>query len=685
MEQFQGIVEHFMAQLPQWEAYCDTPDPHAQPLPAPWNTKLDMFEKMMVLRCMRLDMMVPAVQNFVEAQMGRQFVEPPLFDLASSYADSHCCIPLLFVLTPGSDPMGTLLKFADDQGFGSSRLFSLSLGQGQGPIAVKLIDEGVRSGTWVVLQNCHLAKSWMPMLEKICEGFTPDSTHPDFRLWLTSYPADHFPVYVLQNGVKMTNEPPQGLRANIARSYQSDPINDPEWFEGNKQPEVFKKLLFALCFFHAVVQERRQFGPLGWNIRYEFNETDLRISVTQLYMFLNEYDDVQFVALRYLTGECNYGGRVTDDWDRRCLNTILNKFYNPDAIGDQKYCLDPTGTYYIPTLREHADFVAFARSLPAATPPSVFGFHSNADITKHFREAEELLDTAVLTQDTAAAGGAGATPEQQALAVAEGVLARLPAAVLRGRARAAGAAPLAVVVVQEAARYERLVAVVRSSSRAVIGAVQGVSVLNDITEEVLTSMVRGRVPALWAAKSYPSLKPLAAYFNDLLARLEFLQHWHEYGPPAVFWLSGFYFPQAFLTAAQQSYARKYRIPIDQLAFHYEVQRSLTLEEPPEEGVYIRGLFMEGARWNMDDYIVDESLPKVLYDDFPPVWLVPLRREDVPAGELYHCPLYKTGARRGELSTTGHSTNYILYMRLPTARAPDHWIMRGVALLTQLPF
>ena len=167
----------------------------------------------------------------------------------------------------------------------------------------------------------------------MCEGqIKASSVHPDFRLWLTSYPSDIFPISILENGVKMTSEAPKGLRAGLLRTYLSDPVCNGDFFAGCAKDPQFRKLLFGLAFFHSIIQERRKFGPIGWNIPYEFNENDLRISVRQLRMFLDEYDAIPYDTLQYTCGECNYGGKVTDGHDRHTLSTILQQYYVPGIL-----------------------------------------------------------------------------------------------------------------------------------------------------------------------------------------------------------------------------------------------------------------------------------------------------------------------------------------------------------------
>eukprot|EP00842_Homolaphlyctis_polyrhiza_P003881 jgi/Hompol1/4494/HPOL_003652-RA len=587
---FKGFIHEF--KLSDWKQILESNDLHDVPFPGKWNS-LNEFQKLLVVRSLRSEKIVPSVQDFVKAKLGHKFIEPPTFDLAGSYEDSNNRSPLIFILSPGVDPMAQLLKFADDKGFGGLKCQSISLGQGQGPIAANMIREAQKGGTWVVLQNCHLAVSWLGALEKIVDDMASGaSVHKDFRLWLTSYPSPKFPSSILQIGVKMTNEPPKGIKANILKSYLSDPISDEKFFGACKKPAEWEKLLFGLCTFHATVQERRNFGPLGWNIPYEFNESDLRISMRQLQMFLDEYVEIPFKAIIYLTGECNYGGRVTDDWDRRTLMNLLTTFYCPAIVEDNAYRFSPSGVYYAPPKAKYENYLEYIRSLPLNQSPEIFGIHDNGDIARQLAETRQLFESIIRTQESASGGSGGGTQKSSdeiLIEVSTDILARVPqpfnleTAIKKYPVNYNES--MNTVLIQEMIRFNKLINIVLVSLVNVQKAIKGLVVLSAELEEVCKSILVGRVPAMWASKSYPSLKPLGGYVNDLISRLKFFQTWLEQGCPKVFWMSGFFFTQSFITATLQNYARKYTIPIDELGLDFEVLSITTSDTAPADGVY----------------------------------------------------------------------------------------------------
>ncbi|BFZ08761.1 hypothetical protein BsWGS_11799 [Bradybaena similaris] len=692
LKTFKGLREHFASNVATWEEYYTSKEPHKAPMIEPWESKLNMFHKMMVQRSLRPDKITQAITEFVTDRLGKIFVQPPPFDLAKTFSDSNACSPLIFILSPGADPTMALLKYADDRGFGGKKFNSISLGQGQGPIAAKMIKQATEEGTWVLLQNCHLAVSWMNALEKTCEEFAPDNVAADFRLWLTSYPSPKFPVSVLQNGVKMTNEPPTGLRQNMLQSYLNDPISDDAFYTGcanHTKPEKdanFTKLLFGLCFFHALVQERRKFGPNGWNIAYGFNESDLRISVRQLQMFVNEYDEVPFAAITYMTGECNYGGRVTDDWDRRCLLTILGDFFCESLITDPNYKFSSSGNYHLPLRTDYENCVKFIKHLPVTQYPEVFGMHDNVDISRELAETRLLFESVLLTEGRGSGGSKGS---DAALAVvAADILGKLPkdfdieAAILKYPVTYMES--MNTVLVQEMERFNRLLVIIRSSLVSIQKALKGLVVMSSDLEALAGSLMLGKQPAMWAKRSYPSLKPLGGYINDFLERLRFLEKWFQVGKPEDFWVSGFFFTQAFLTGVMQNFARKYTIPIDKLAFDYEILPFDRMAKAPADGAYIYGLFLDGARWDQEKGHLEEQLPRVLNEAMPIIWLKPKLSVDIDRGpSRYICPIYKTSERKGVLSTTGHSTNFVIAIYLLCGSKPtQHWIKRACACLCQ---
>ncbi|KAI9189908.1 hypothetical protein H9P43_001341 [Blastocladiella emersonii ATCC 22665] len=703
---FAGLPDLITNHLAEWKALYDSQDPHRAVLPAGIEAKVSPMQRLLVVRAFRPDKLVLAIQDYVKLKMGQKFIEFPPFDLQASYNDSNSVTPLIFILSPGADPTGGLLRFADTKGFGGNKCNAISLGQGQGPIAANMIKSAARNGSWVVLQNCHLAVSWLPSLEKIVEELGPEAgTHHDFRLWLTSYPSEKFPVTILQNGIKMTNEPPAGLRANMIRSYIGDPISDEAFFKGVKKNEkAWRALLFGLCFFHAVVQERRNFGPLGWNVPYEFNETDLNISTRQLHKFLNEYDEIPFKALTYLTGECNYGGRVTDDRDRRCLMSLLSLFYNPDLLADG-HKLSSSGIYTIPPSNAHDAILEHIKQFPLNQYPEVFGIHENGDITKDLNETSFMINSVLLTQGRMSGGSASGSSDDRVREIALEILSKLPPNFdvpdVQLKYPVNYMESMNTVLIQELVRFNKLLVIIRDSLQQVVKAVKGLIVMSADLEQVVQSLLIAKIPDMWLGKSYPSLKSLGSYVSDFCKRLQFFATWIESGTPVVFWISGFFFTQSFLTGTLQNYARKYAIPIDLLVMQFNVLPVDSMEASPEDGVYIHGMFLEGARWDRDAGRLTESKPKILFDAMPIVHVVPAGPNQQsgklagptvqPGGAVvipaevfkYISPVYKTSARRGTLSTTGHSTNFVMNIELLSDLPQRHWINRGCAVLLQL--
>ncbi|ODM98966.1 Dynein heavy chain 6, axonemal [Orchesella cincta] len=597
-----------------------------------WNKKLTSFQKLLLVKSVWEEKLVEAATEFVRYELGQPFIESPLADLMEIYKDLNKFTPLIFVLSQGSDPTSGFYRFAGELSYGD-RVSSISLGQGQGPVAERMIRAALDTGDWVFLQNCHLASSWLPMLEKMVKTIseTPDEVNDGFRLFLSSMPTGNFPVSILQDSVKITNEPPKGLRANVRRAL-IEMEND--YFENNRQ--------------------------------------------------------------------ITYGGRITDNWDQRCLTTILKTFLSPPTLKrDHKY--SPSGIYFAPDYPLINDFIEYVDGLPIIDEPEIFGMHDNATITFQRQETSMFLNALLTVQPRQSGGGGSAASDEMAFELAEDLEAKLPKNLDHdlthsylfepdGRGRTPSTT---IFLQQEIDRFNRLLNKIRQTLAELKKGIKGLIVMSDDLEKMYFAFLNNQVPDNWKPVSYGSLKTLGSWYKDMLLRVNFIKTWQTIEtPPSSFWLSGFFFQQGFLTAVLQTYARKYSYPIDQLKFHYELapimkEELIELDHivektivTPRDGVLVHGLFLEAARWDLNAMVLADSLPGEMNPLLPVIHFLP-SMEPQPKKRIYTCPLYKTSIRAGILSTTGHSTNFITSIQLPSKNPEDYWILKGTALLSQL--
>ncbi|KAM9568107.1 dynein axonemal heavy chain 6-like [Salvelinus alpinus] len=744
----------------------------------PWES-LSGFQKIILVKILRPECLNTAVKAFVIEKMGSKYLEVGKISLREVYERCSANVPIVFLLSPGMDPASLLVRLAQELRGSSLHLDMVSLGQGQGPRAEELIYKAqVLKGRWVFLQNCHLAASFMPRLQTVVNSlkWKGSDLDPHFRLWLSSKPDPVFPASILQRAIKIAVEPPRGLKEKLLHTFSpSGEVTERSFCKTDCSP-AWKTLLFSLCFFNAIVQERKKYGPLGWNIPYTFTSSDLEVSMLNQESLLRaaEGSELPWAALRYLTGEVIYGGRVTDPWDRRCLLSILQRCYTPSVLQDGHSFCQAQGYPPFPKDASWPQCRAYIENMPDKDLAEVFGIDSSAETVILQNQTQQLLHTIVNLQprlsDSSLLVRDRQCQDSVVLRMAMNILKKLPETVevdrvtektlfLRDiiakvnfaessssdqgeRRTASASSALLVILRQEIDRFNYLLCVVRSSLLSFSASIRGGVLMSEALAEVYTALLTMIVPSDWKHCSYESCMSLGSWIQDLEQRVWFFRAWADnikinliekipmisggvYSlnrppktdlqqslknrKPRSYWLSGFFFPQGFLTAVLQNSARQNNVPVDSLSFTYHVQpvdesssswskvadKTKLLFEgpaPPDEGVLVYGLYLDGASWDPVSHTLQELQHNIKHCPVPEIHFLPCQvSEDAVAvpttespGDLqfYDCPLYRTFKRAGFLSSSGISTNFITAVSLPTLVCPTHWVFRGTALLCQ---
>uniref|UniRef100_A0A3B5MBT3 Dynein axonemal heavy chain 5 n=1 Tax=Xiphophorus couchianus TaxID=32473 RepID=A0A3B5MBT3_9TELE len=584
----------------QWKSWFDKEAPEEEVVPNSYDQSLDCFRRLLLIRCWCPDRTIAQVKKTLFWV---------ILDLEKMWEESDPRTPLICFLSMGSDPTDSITALGKKLKIETRYV---SMGQGQEVHARKLLQQtmaNVSPGGWALLQNCHLGLDFMDeLMDTVTET---DFVNDSFRLWMTTEAHKHFPITLLQMSVKFTNEPPQGLKAGLKRTYGGGlqdftPKCHKHW---GKVYETLDELKHVLC--------RRKFGPLGWNIPYEFNQADFNATVQ---FVQNHLDDVDIKkVIQYMIGEIQYGGRVTDDFDKRLLNTFARVWFSEEMFG-------PTFNFYkgynIPKCSSVDQYLSYIQGLPAYDTPQVFGLHPNADITFQSKQAKDVLDAILSIQPKDSSSGGGETREAAVSRLADDMLEKLPPDYVPFEVCLC---PMNIFLRQEIDRMQRIIALVRHTLVDLKLAIDGTIIMSENLRDALDCMYDARIPARWMKASWAS-STLGFWFTELLERNRQFQAWIFEGRPKCFWMTGFFNPQGFLTAMRQVH---------------------------------------------------------MAPGSPPIYPLPGRRPDGPQRErrahirvkdsrLYSCPIYKKPVRT--------DINYIAAVDLKTSLHPEHWILRGVALL-----
>ncbi|CAL7950071.1 unnamed protein product [Xylocopa violacea] len=684
---FDDLANHFCCNNKAWKLYYNSKSLQEHLMPTPWINKLSLFQKLIIVKILHPDKIILKIMQVIENTLGNTQHFSPQMKISQLYTESSCLTPLLLILPTCLTPLALISTFAKRKGY-LSKFESLCMSTGQEEKAELLIQRAQREGSWVFLENCHLVPSWMIRLEEICENCNTCNVSLDFRLWLSTYSYKEFPISILQNSVKITYDYPLNIKESLLNIYQSEPIINREFFEGCPgKDKVFLKLLFGLCLFHIVVNERNNFGIYGWNVPYKFNYTDLQLSIMQLQNFINKTNYVPFNILLYLIGECNYGGKIQNEFDGRCLKYLLTDYCNSNIIEtDQRSYLSHIEEL-IPQRYEYQHIIEHIEKIPLDLPPQVFGSNENGVITRNIMIATEFLSSfSYMTSSTRLIDKE--LQQDQILSLIDDINDKLRDSIkindIQDKCTSILEEPLQRVLFCEIKTLNYILETIRETLNNLKLSLTGYLHFTEPLKEVAEDIYKNRVPSIWRKiQTNVVTENLSSYIDNIVKRINFIKNWMNQGYLKIVCFDALFHCKMFLSAILLAFSRKYNVPIIEIEFDFEIMSKDDIDVGNIDGYLIHGLYLCGGRWDFEKSMLVENLTNETWQSMPPIQLK-YSRNVKDASEIYRCPIYVTAVQHTDKNTKFPLQNYIISIPLKTNVPQSHWIKCGTALYCHVP-
>ncbi|KZV92126.1 dynein heavy chain protein 1 [Exidia glandulosa HHB12029] len=620
---FKPVLEHLSANESEWEKFISSANPESC-IPSPWDPSsptVSSARSMLLIKTFRPDRLLEALSHFVDSVFQSDISAESAPDLQAMVQNEvPPATPVALVSVIGHDASYRVENLVKATG---SKLNSVAMGSEEGfSLAEQAISLAARQGSWVLLKNVHLAPAWLGQLEKRLQSLNPSRA---FRLFLTMEANPVIPVNILRQSRIVVEEPPPGIKANLRDSLKS--IAPARLSQG---PAEKSRLYFLLAWFHAVIQERLRYVPLGWSKTYDFNDSDMASAFGTIDTWINSVakgranidpSAIPWDAVRTLIKQSVYGGRVDSDFDQRVLDSFVDALFTPHAYNadfelipqddaSAKKVLIPEGT-------KMDQFMSWVDRLPDREPPVWLSLPANAERVIAVKKGDEVLSKlrkmrtlADEEENVSAAGQKGASSSTQPawmrilqqhctewLAALPQKLSVLP------KPSADNQDPLQRFFAREGGLGRKLLSTVRRDLADVVQVCQGTLKQTNHLRTLMSELTKETIPTHWRKYKVRRVMAVSEWIPNFAQRLEQLEGISQLQSFAGIqvWLGRLFFPEAYVTATRQAVAHRMSWSLETLSLRLDIEQT-----DDNSAFIVEGLAIEGASWSSDHLALNDG-------------------------------------------------------------------------------